>query len=128
MKKRRQHFLTLDKFGSAIGLGPLEKEVVHQKNRIIDYLKKERTKRGLSQAELAKKVGTQQPAIARFRFARPEDDQRFPVSAHPLAEPSPGAPERNDLQRDRPLQSARCDQQRNLPALRRVPRHPAPLL
>ena len=66
MKKRRQHFLTLDKFGSAIGLGPLEKEVVHQKNRIIDYLKKERTKRGLSQAELAKKVGTQQPAIARM--------------------------------------------------------------
>jgi DNA-binding XRE family transcriptional regulator len=66
MKKRGKIFLNLSEFGSAIGLNQLEKELIHQKNLMIDHLKTVRAKRGLTQAELARKVGTLQPAIARM--------------------------------------------------------------
>lgn len=64
--KKHKLYLSLDKFGSRIGLSNLDKEVVTQKNRMIDRLRVARTKLGLSQNELAKKLGTKQPAIARM--------------------------------------------------------------
>jgi len=66
MKKREKIFLNLSEFGSAIGLNQLEKELIHQKNLMIDHLKEIRAKKGLTQAELARKAGTLQPAIARM--------------------------------------------------------------
>ena len=66
MKKEKQKFLSLDEFGSAIGLNSLDKEVIHQKNRIIDILKETRLKLKLSQVDLAKRLTTKQPAIARM--------------------------------------------------------------
>lgn len=65
MKKKRTYY-SRDEFGSAIGLSALDKEVVRQKNRSIDYLKEARLKKGVSQEELAKRLGTKQPAIARM--------------------------------------------------------------
>src|SRR5262245_47199642 len=73
MKKRSKMFLNLNEFGSAIGLNQLEKELIHQKNRMIDHLKDIRAKRGLTQAELARKVGTHQPAIARMEAGQVGD-------------------------------------------------------
>lgn len=58
--------LSLDKFGTRIGLSSLDKEVIAQKNRIIDLLKAARIKLGLSQGDVAKRLGTHQPAIARM--------------------------------------------------------------
>ena len=66
MKKGKIKFLTLNEFASSVGLNHLEKELVRQKNRIIDYLKKVRLQKQLSQVVLAHKVGTKQPAIARM--------------------------------------------------------------
>ena len=65
MKKKGTYY-SRDKFGTAIGLSALDKEVVRQKNRSIDYLKEARLKKGISQAELARRLGTKQPAIARM--------------------------------------------------------------
>lgn len=65
MKKKKSH-LNLEEFGTAIGLRELDKAVIREKNRIIDYLKAARLKKGISQETLAKKMGTQQPAIARM--------------------------------------------------------------
>jgi len=73
MKKRGKIFLSLEEFGSAIGLNQLEKTLVRQKNIMIDYLKEARTKRGLTQVELARKVGTVQPAIARMEAGQVGD-------------------------------------------------------
>lgn len=58
--------LTLSEFGKAIGLSAMDQEMVRQKNRLMDCLKKARLQRGWSQAELAQKLGTHQPAIARM--------------------------------------------------------------
>lgn len=58
--------LTLSEFGRAIGLSALDREMVRQKNRLMDCLKRARLQRGWSQAELAQKLGTHQPAIARM--------------------------------------------------------------
>lgn len=66
MKKSKKSYLNLEDFGSAIGLTALDKEMVKQKNRMIDYLKGARLRKGFSQLELAKKLGTKQPAIARM--------------------------------------------------------------
>lgn len=64
--KKKKNFLTLEEFGSAIGLNTLEKEMTWQKNRAIDYLKTSRIRKKISQSELAGRLGTQQPAIARM--------------------------------------------------------------
>lgn len=66
MKRGGKILLNLGEFGSAIGLNQLEKELIHQKNLMIDHLKEVRSRRGLTQAELARKVGTLQPSIARM--------------------------------------------------------------
>ncbi|MDO8527228.1 MAG: helix-turn-helix domain-containing protein [Deltaproteobacteria bacterium] len=64
MKEKK--ILTLSEFGKAIGLSALDQEMIRQKNRLMDCLKKARIERGWSQSELAQKLGTQQPAIARM--------------------------------------------------------------
>lgn len=66
MKKKSKIFLTLEEFGAEIGLNQFEKALIHQKNRLIDHLKEIRVQRGLTQSELARKVRTMQPAIARM--------------------------------------------------------------
>ena len=58
--------MNLDDFGSAMGLSKLDKEVIRQKNLIIDCLKVARLKKRVSQEALARDLGTKQPAIARM--------------------------------------------------------------
>lgn len=65
MKKKKIYY-NKEEFGSAIGLSALDKEIIRQKNLTINYLKEARTKKGISQEELAKILGTKQPAIARM--------------------------------------------------------------
>lgn len=65
MKKKNKH-LTLDEFGEEIGLKAIDREMIRQKNEIIAQLKLARLKKKISQAELAKRLGTKQPAIARM--------------------------------------------------------------
>ncbi len=64
--KKKNAFLKLDEFGTAIGLSKLDKEIIRQKNLIINYLKNVRIKKGLSQLDIAKRLSTHQPAIARM--------------------------------------------------------------
>jgi len=64
--KKKKFYLNVGKFGAAIGLSALDKEIIRQKNRMIDHLKEVRLKNEISQAELAKKLGTKQPAIGRM--------------------------------------------------------------
>lgn len=52
--------------GKSLGLSSFDIEMVQQKKRIIEKLKKARVKKGLSQTELAKIVESKQPAIARM--------------------------------------------------------------
>jgi DNA-binding XRE family transcriptional regulator len=66
MKRKLKLHLKLEEFGSAIGLTQLDKALIRQKNLVIDHLKSIRLALGLTQAELARKVGTHQPAIARM--------------------------------------------------------------
>lgn len=65
MKKKKTYY-NKEEFGSAIGLSVLDKELIRQKNLSIDFLKEARLKKGISQEELAKMLGTKQPAIARM--------------------------------------------------------------
>lgn len=64
--KKKKFYLNVGKFGTTIGLSALDKEIIRQKNRMIDHLKEARLNKEISQAELAKKLGTQQPAIGRM--------------------------------------------------------------
>jgi len=50
----------------ALGLSDLEIELIRQKKRMIEKLKVARLKKGISQAALAERVGSKQPAIARM--------------------------------------------------------------
>lgn len=53
-------------FGRGLGLSNLDIEMIRQKKALIQKLKTARIKKGLSQAEVAKQVGSLQPAIARM--------------------------------------------------------------
>ena len=44
----------------------MDMEIIRQKKMLIARLKLARLRRGLSQAEVARRVGSQQPAIARM--------------------------------------------------------------
>jgi DNA-binding XRE family transcriptional regulator len=59
-------FKSADDFGRAFGLSDLDIELIRQKRRLIAKLKKVREDLGMTQAHLAKLVGTKQPAIARM--------------------------------------------------------------
>ncbi len=55
-----------EEFAKDMGLSGLEIALVKEKLRLIENLRSRRIKAKLSQSALAKKVGTQQPAIARM--------------------------------------------------------------
>lgn len=59
-------YKTADAFGKTLGLSSIEMELIRQKKKIVEKLRKARESQGLSQAELAKMVSSHQPAIARM--------------------------------------------------------------
>lgn len=65
MKNKNKH-LSLDEFANKIGLKKIDREMIRQKNAIITQLKSARLKKKISQVDLAKRLGTKQPAIARM--------------------------------------------------------------
>ncbi len=66
MKPKIERYKKAAEFGKALGLSELEIELIRQKKRLIEKLKKEREQKGISQAELATLIGSKQPAIARM--------------------------------------------------------------
>lgn len=59
-------YKTAAAFGKSLGLSSLEIELIRQKKKIVDKLRKVREDQGLSQTALAKLVASHQPAIARM--------------------------------------------------------------
>lgn len=66
MKSKSERFKSAKDFGRALGLSDIEMELIRQKKRLIERLKAARARKGLSQAEVARLVGSKQPAIARM--------------------------------------------------------------
>ena len=66
MKTESQRFKTVKEFGVALGLSEIQIEMIRQKKKLIQHLKKMRIKKGLSQVEVAHLLGSKQPAIARM--------------------------------------------------------------
>jgi ribosome-binding protein aMBF1 (putative translation factor) len=66
MKEKNKSFKSSKEFGAFLGLSDLDMELVGQKKKLIEKLKKARNDQEISQAELAKMVQTKQPAIARM--------------------------------------------------------------
>ena len=66
VKKDALVFTDMSEFGRSLGLTDLDMQLIRQKKRMIEKLKQARQKRGLSQADVAKLVACQQPAIARM--------------------------------------------------------------
>ncbi len=53
-------------FGKDLGFSLFEIELIRQKKALVEKLKNARKAKGISQANLAKMIFTQQPAIARM--------------------------------------------------------------
>jgi ribosome-binding protein aMBF1 (putative translation factor) len=70
MKAKIKKYKSADEFGKALGLSAIEMELVRQKKKLIEKLRKVREQQGLSQTELAHKVSSKQPAIARMESAQ----------------------------------------------------------
>ncbi len=66
MKKELIRFSTAKELGKSLGLSDIEMMLIRQKKRLILRLKATRLKKGLSQADVAKLIGSKQPAIARM--------------------------------------------------------------
>lgn len=67
MKKTEgKRFKTVSEFGHSLGLSDLDMELIRQKKRLIEKLRKARIRKRLSQAQLATMVASKQPAIARM--------------------------------------------------------------
>jgi len=66
MKTKVEKFKSAAEFGKALGLTDIEMELIRQKKKLIEKLRKAREQKGMSQAELAQKVSSKQPAIARM--------------------------------------------------------------
>lgn len=66
MGKNNTRFKDVKSFGHSLGLNHLEMELILEKKKIIEKLKKAREKQGLTQSDLARIVGSQQPAISRM--------------------------------------------------------------
>lgn len=66
MKKRKESSFGLREFGHQIGIDKVDQAMILKKNKIITLLKKERLRKNLTQTELAEKLGTKQPAVARM--------------------------------------------------------------
>ena len=65
-KEKNKKFKTAKEFGAFLGLSELDMELVQQKKKLIEKLKKARLDQEISQAELARMTQTKQPAIARM--------------------------------------------------------------
>ena len=59
-------YKSADSFGRALGLTAIDMQLIRQKKKLIEKLRRTREQRGLSQAALASLVGSKQPAIARM--------------------------------------------------------------
>jgi DNA-binding XRE family transcriptional regulator len=66
MAKDWEQFKDIKSFGKSLGLSEIEMELIFQKKKLIEKLKRARIKRGLTQAQLAEMVQSKQPAIARM--------------------------------------------------------------
>ena len=66
MKGRVKTYRSVQDFGRSLGLSNLEMELIRQKRLLIVQLKEARMKKGLSQAAVAKLLGSKQPAVARM--------------------------------------------------------------
>ena len=66
MKTKVKRYRNPKEFGASLGLSDIDMEIVHQKKRLIEKLKKARQKKRLSKAALAEMVSSKQPAIARM--------------------------------------------------------------
>jgi DNA-binding XRE family transcriptional regulator len=69
MKKketRTERFKNIEDFGKSLGLSSLDIQLIQQKKLLISKLKEARTKKGLSQADVAQAIESKQPAIARM--------------------------------------------------------------
>lgn len=66
MKRSSTRYRSAKDFGKALGLSELDMELARQKVKLIEKLKARRVELGLSQASLAKRIGSLQPAIARM--------------------------------------------------------------
>ena len=65
-KTTHKRFKNAKDFGSFLGLSELDMEIIDQKKKIIEKLKKARLESNISQTDLAKLADTKQPAIARM--------------------------------------------------------------
>lgn len=66
MKTKIKRYKSVEEFGRSLGLSDLDMELIRQKKKIVEKLKKARLAQNLSQAQVAAKVGSKQPAIARM--------------------------------------------------------------
>lgn len=66
MKDKTVRYKSVNEFGKALGLSAIEMELIRQKKKLIEKLKITRLKKQISQAQLAKLIGSKQPAIARM--------------------------------------------------------------
>lgn len=66
MKTKLKEYKNVKEFGKALGLSEIDIALIQQKKKFIEKLKKQRLKMKISQATLAKMVGSKQPAIARM--------------------------------------------------------------
>lgn len=66
MSSKAERFKSPQDFGRSLGLSELEMEMIRQKKKLIERLKTVRVQKGLTQAEVARLIGSKQPAIARM--------------------------------------------------------------
>lgn len=66
MKYQSVRYKNATDFGKSLGLSEIEMELIRQKQKLIEKLKVARTRKKVSQAQLAILVGSKQPAIARM--------------------------------------------------------------
>lgn len=64
--KNNKRFNSPKEFGSFLGLSDLDMELISRKKKLIEKLKKARMNQEISQSELARRLETKQPAIARM--------------------------------------------------------------
>lgn len=66
MKKENRIYKNAEEFALDFGLSKVEVDLIREKKKLIEKLKAARAKAHLTQSELAKKVNSKQPAIARM--------------------------------------------------------------
>ena len=66
MKANLEVYRSIDDLGKTLGLSKAEIALIREKKKAIAKLKTARERKALTQAQVAKMVGTKQPAIARM--------------------------------------------------------------